>query len=83
MNTLAQHIGVNSKLIIDNELIEGSEEVAKFLLRACEAYNAGYMNTYRKLILQRNIKRGVIAGLVIGGVYLGNKYMHEHRISKK
>ena len=63
---IAKNFTEESKVIFtDGTVVEGAEQVAKFMLGACEAYNKGYMKGLRQLAI-----RGVGIGLV---TYVGIK----------
>ena len=80
MNELAKLLSDESKIVFANgEAIEGAEKVGRLILKTCEAYNAGYMYSIRKVFIQ-SLGIGVACGVVIGGYQLVKKNRKEKEI---
>lgn len=60
MTEIAKLLSDESKIVFANgTVIQGAESVAQVMLGACEAYNKGYMSTFKK-----GAMIGVACGLV-------------------
>lgn len=67
MKNIEKLLTKESKLCFTNgEVISGSSDVSKIILKCCEGYNAGYIDSRKN-----KLNKGIVIGVTLTGAIIG------------